>query len=201
MQKTNALQRIVKYLLRKLYYWIMEEYVVKPKYRPIPVNMAVIPSPNYFKTCPNREVKYIVLHATASSTTESAVRWFKDPASKVSAHYVIGKDGSVVQMVDLEHIAWHAGKSECEGFTDINNKSVGIELVNLNDGKDPYTPSQINSALAISEALTRYYSIPVDNVVTHAQIAPSRKTDPLGFPVGEFKTSLAFYRAKGDSWT
>ena len=194
------LKRISKFLFVRLYWYVLENYVVKPKYRPSTINMIVSPSPHFFKTSPNRKVKFIVLHATASSTTESAVRWMKDPSSKVSAHYVIGKDGSVVQMVDLDNIAWHAGKSKAlldgEEYVNLNGISIGIELVNLNTGTDTYDPRQITSCLTITNALLRYYNLGLDSVVSHKDIALDRKLDPAGFNMEEFKGVLSFYQEK-----
>ena len=194
--------KILKRSGKVLYYRLLEK-IHPPKYNIVPVNMVVMPSPNFFKTSPNRQVKFIVLHATASSSTESAVRWFKDPISKVSAHYVIGKDGSVVQMVDLANIAWHVGKSEItvsgEHYVGLNNISIGIELVNLNDGKDLYDTRQINACLTITDALSRYYDIGPDFIIGHKDCAVGRKSDPVGWNMEEFKEALSFYQEKEEA--
>ena len=194
---------MLRNLGKRLYWYYREKYMDKPVFKIVPVNMVVVPSPNYFKTVPNRQVKFIVLHATASSTTESAVRWFKDPISKVSAHYVIGKDGSVVQMVDLANIAWHVGKSEItvsgEHYVGLNNISIGIELVNLNDGKALYDTRQINACLTITDALSRYYDIGPDFIIGHKDCAVGRKSDPVGWDMEEFKEALSFYQEKEEA--
>ena len=196
MLRRNVLKRISKFLFVRLYWYVLENYVVKPKYRPSTINMIVSPSPHFFKTSPNRKVKFIVLHATASSTTESAVRWMKDPSSKVSAHYVIGKDGSVVQMVDLDNIAWHAGKSEWKGEKNVNGCSVAIELVNKDDGTEQYSDAQVSACLTITNALCTYYGIDGDGVIRHKDIAPNRKHDPGYLDFNTFKASLSFYQEK-----
>jgi len=77
-------------------------------------------SPN-FRRVRDRNVTRIVLHGTESSSAQSAIGHFKNPASQVSAHYIIGRDGLIYQMVDERYIAWH-----CRGA---NGSSVGIELV------------------------------------------------------------------------
>lgn len=196
----------MKNLLRNISNRLYYKYLIKPpELSIVPVNMVVMPSPNYFKTTPNRQVKFIVLHATASSTLESAVRWFKDPTSKVSAHYVIGKDGSVVQMVDLDNIAWHAGKSKFtldgKEYVNLNGCSIGIELVNLNNGKDTYDTRQINSCLTITDALLRHYQLGNDSVVGHKDIATDRKSDPVGWDMAKFKEALSFYQEKEKALT
>src|SRR3569832_1317965 len=86
----------------------------------------------------------IVLHSTVIPTLEATTRAFYDTKSQVSSHFTIGKDGSIVQNVSTIKRAWHAGVSKDKlGRENLNNFSIGIELVNLNDGKDPYAPAQI----------------------------------------------------------
>ena len=72
----------------------------------------------------------LVVHYTAGSSAESSINWFKNPAAKASAHLVIGRDGSIVQMVPFNRVAWHAGISEWLGRRDVNRFSIGIELDN-----------------------------------------------------------------------
>ena len=87
-----------------------------------------IKSPN----CDEREcecISMIVIHYTALSLSETIKR-FKDKNSEASAHYIIDRDGSITQMVKDEKKAWHAGESEFEGKSHVNDFSIGIELVN-----------------------------------------------------------------------
>jgi len=87
-----------------------------------------IESPNYDeRKC--ESVDMIVIHYTALSLSETIKR-FKDKDSKASAHYIIDRDGSITQMVEDEKKAWHAGASEFEGRSHVNEFSIGIELVN-----------------------------------------------------------------------
>lgn len=74
--------------------------------------------------------RYLVIHFTAGLTLEGTVSWFMNPAAKASAHFVVARDGSIVQMVPLDRKAWHAGESAWEGITGINAHSIGIEIVN-----------------------------------------------------------------------
>jgi N-acetylmuramoyl-L-alanine amidase len=76
------------------------------------------------------EQKYIVIHYTAGLALKSAEDTFLNRASKVSAHIVIDRDGSVVQMVPFNKRAWHAGVSRWRGLEGMNSYSIGIELVN-----------------------------------------------------------------------
>lgn len=73
----------------------------------------------------------IVLHDTAGRLTRgSSVAWFLNPASRVSAHFVVERDGSVVQMAPCDRQTWHAGKSEWRGRRHVNGFGIGIEIVN-----------------------------------------------------------------------
>lgn len=90
----------------------------------------------------------IVLHATVGSA-RSALAWLTNPAARVSAHYLIDKTGRVYQLVADEEAAWHAGRAEWKGQTAINEISLGIELENANDGRDPYPAPQITAVLSL----------------------------------------------------
>lgn len=96
---------------------------------------------------------------------------------RVSAHFLIRRDGAVMQFVSANQRAWHAGVSSFAGRERCNDFSIGIEM----EGTDfePYTASQYTSLLGLSAALqTRY---PLLDVVGHEHIAPGRKTDPGPF--------------------
>jgi N-acetylmuramoyl-L-alanine amidase len=84
-------------------------------------------SPNQSK---GNSRKYLLIHYTAGTTLEGVVSWFMNPAARASAHLVVARDGSVVQMVPLSRRAWHAGTSEWRGVGDLNRHSIGIEIVN-----------------------------------------------------------------------
>src|SRR5262245_61199546 len=93
-------------------------------------NMQYQPSPNHNERDPKKPVDILLLHYTGMASGEGAVRWLCDPASEVSSHYLVFEDGGTVQLVDEGRRAWHAGKSHWAGETDINARSVGIEIVN-----------------------------------------------------------------------
>ena len=73
---------------------------------------------------------YLIMHYTAGASLDGAVKWFKNPEAKASAHLVIGRDGQIVQMVPFNKKAWHAGKSSWGNLEHMNQYSIGIELVN-----------------------------------------------------------------------
>jgi len=131
-----------------------------------------VPSPNFDARRPN----LVVLHHTSSATLNAALKTLTSPARQVSAHYLIGRDGRIVQLVDERQRAWHAGVSWWGGFTDINSASIGIELDNT--GHEPFPDAQIDALLRLLGNLRDRYRIPVANYVGHADVAPGRKVDP-----------------------
>ena len=72
----------------------------------------------------------LVIHYTGGRSAESSARWLCDPRAKASAHVIIGRDGSVIQLVDFQTVAWHAGRSSWAGRSGLNRYSLGIELDN-----------------------------------------------------------------------
>lgn len=128
-----------------------------------------------------RRPNFVIIHHTAQHNIEQTIRTFKLPHTKVSAHYVIGKDGQVVQMLNDYERAWHAGRSKWGHNTDLNSSSIGIELDN--NGIDMFPEVQINALLQLLDTLKSKYRIPQLNFIGHADIAPSRKDDPsISFP-------------------
>ena len=143
-----------------------------------------IPSPNWDVRNLDEKIDTVVVHATVINTMEGTIRAFMDDkVRRVSAHYNIDRDGTIVQMVDEDYTAWHAGVSELEGRSGVNGFSVGIELINLNDGKDPYPEAQMQALARIIRDLRSRWDIPDSRIVSHAHIARpvGRKTDPAGF--------------------
>ncbi|MCL6534369.1 MAG: N-acetylmuramoyl-L-alanine amidase [Armatimonadetes bacterium] len=129
-------------------------------------------------------VDTIVLHATASSSATSTLRWFRNTWSKASAHYIIDKDGTVYKCVPDHMSAWHAGKSF---LPQANRRSIGIELVNRNNGVDPYPDAQLLSLRQLIIDLKRKH--PIRYLVSHAEIArpKGRKSDPKGLNMQELR--------------
>jgi hypothetical protein len=130
------------------------------------------------------EIDCVVLHATVGSLT-ATLGWFGNPDSGVSAHYVVAKDGRVFQMVEEKDLAHHAGASSYQGRTDFNDFSIGIEIVNKNDGADPYPADQVEAVVELTAYLVEKHDIKREWVVNHVDISTAGKTDPRGFSTHE----------------
>ena len=139
--------------------------------------VTVVPSPNL----DDRRPSMIVLHYTSNTSAAHALNTLTDPDRKVSAHYLIARDGTLYQLVPENMRAWHAGQSYWAGITDVNSGSIGIELDN--DGQTPYDPAQISTLEALLQDLRVRYRIRAENIVGHSDVSPGRKIDPgLYFP-------------------
>jgi N-acetylmuramoyl-L-alanine amidase len=123
-----------------------------------------------------RRPQYVILHHTTNGTAARALATLTDPARMVSAHYLVGRDGVVYQLVDERYRAWHAGASRWGAETDINSASIGIELDN--DGFEPYPPAQVDALLALLADIEARHEIPRENFLAHGDVAPGRKVDP-----------------------
>ena len=130
------------------------------------------PSPNFDQRRPN----FVILHQTTNDNAASALATLTDPQRRVSAHYLIGRDGALMQLVDEASRAWHAGESWWGGNTDLNSASIGIELDNT--GEEEFAEAQIVALLALLGELRTRHRIPPANVLAHGDIAPTRKVDP-----------------------
>ena len=126
------------------------------------------------------EIDTLVIHYTGMMPTERARDWLCDPASKVSAHYLLDEDGTTWRFVDEEARAWHAGVGAWRGWHDINSRSIGIELSNPGHdyGYRDFPDAQIAALIALSRDILARHPIPAHNVVAHSDIAPDRKIDP-----------------------
>lgn len=134
----------------------------------------------------------IVLHATADGGSEAgAEEWLCEPRSSASAHLHLRRDGTVVRLVPDGRRAWHAGVSRWRGRDDVNGFSLGWEIANRNDRREPYTDAQY-AALARLAAHYVAQGLPPDAFVSHAEVAlpAGRKTDPAGFDWERFRRVL-----------
>jgi len=146
-----------------------------------------VQSPNFGERPSQAVVDTVVVHSTANASLEGTTRWFCHPESQVSAHFTIGKDGSIVQHVSTFSRAWHAGKSVLDGKENLNDFSLGIELVNLNDGKDPYPEAQTTALRFLIGAMRRRFDLKVITSHEHVALPHGRKSDPLNFPWKELE--------------
>jgi N-acetylmuramoyl-L-alanine amidase len=152
------------------------------------------PSPN-FNSRQGTRIDVIVLHHTGSNNGRADLAWLCNPDSEVSAHYLVDRDGRILQLVADTHRAWHAGRGALRGVvTDINSRSVGIELVNDGSGKTPYTQQQYQALEALVPYLATTYGIPVENLVGHKDVAipAGRKNDPsANFDFARLRRAMA----------
>ncbi len=137
-------------------------------------------SPNCDARPAGTPIDTLVLHYTGMRSAAAARDRLCDPASRVSAHYVIDEDGLVSTLVPEERRAWHAGVSCWRGHRDINGRSVGIELVNPGHefGYRAFPEKQIDALTELSRQILGRHPIPARNVVGHSDVAPARKLDP-----------------------
>ena len=99
---------------------------------------------------------------------------------QVSAHLLIDRQGQLLQFVPFHRRAWHAGVSDWRGETDVNSRSIGIELVNRGHGPDyhPFPEPQMAALEALIGDIRARWTIPLENIVGHEDVAPGRKIDP-----------------------
>lgn len=145
--------------------------------------IASRPSPNFDDR--RYPIDMLVLHYTGMETGEAALERMCSEEASVSAHYMVWENGEIVQLVDEEKRAWHAGVSSWQGDEDLNSRSIGIEIVNgghdwrLEDGRlPPFPGAQVDAVAALSRGIIERWSIPQTRVVGHSDIAPTRKQDP-----------------------
>ncbi|MCB0801726.1 MAG: N-acetylmuramoyl-L-alanine amidase [Flavobacteriales bacterium] len=149
------------------------EYVEKEHEKDFKLNFHQ--SPNYRKGI-NKSNTCIILHHTAGKSFKSDLNWMLNPESKVSAHYLIGEQGEIAQLVKDKDIAWHAGKSEWNGKSNVNNFSIGIECSG-DTTKKPFTDIQFDALVFLVKKLKKEYDIPLSDIISHREIAPGRKVD------------------------
>lgn len=146
-------------------------------------------SPNHNERT-GKVLRGIVLHATADGGSEAgSLAWLQNPSSKVSAHLLFHRDGTVTRLVPDARRAWHAGVSEWRGIRDVNGCCLGWEIANRNDGRERYTDAQYRM-LCLAAAHYCRQGLTVEDVVGHAEISPGRKTDPLGFDWSRFVSGV-----------
>ncbi len=136
------------------------------------------PSPNFDgRTAPP---DMIVLHYTGMPTGESALERLCDPAAKVSAHYLVEEDGRVFRLVAEERRAWHAGVSFWKGDTDVNARSIGVEIVNPGHehGYRDFPEAQVAAVIALLSDIRARWTVPDGFILGHSDVAPGRKEDP-----------------------
>ncbi len=150
-----------------------------------------VDSETYVGKAKSERIRFIILHYTAVNN-EVSLRALQ--GDKVSSHYLILDDDEdkIYNLVPENERAWHAGKSSFGERTNINDTSIGIEIVNegiaeeYRDGEDfkpyecyvDYNPIQIEKVIQLLKDISERYEISPKNILAHSDIAPTRKTDP-----------------------
>lgn len=136
------------------------------------------PSPNH--NARKLPITMIVLHYTGMQDGALALARMRDPASEVSAHYMVEENGTTYRLVPDAERAWHAGASHWRDVEDVNSASIGIEIVNPGHewGYRPFPDAQIDAVIRLVADLKDRYEITRGNIVGHSDIAPTRKRDP-----------------------
>jgi N-acetylmuramoyl-L-alanine amidase len=139
-----------------------------------------LPSPNHDERPAGTPIDSIVLHYTGMRTAREAIDRLRDPVARVSSHYVVDEDGTVFRLVPEDRRAWHAGVSYWRGCSALNDRSVGIEIVNPGHehGYRDFPVLQLVSVCDLCLSLLSRHAVPARNVVAHSDIAPDRKEDP-----------------------
>lgn len=135
------------------------------------------PSPNWDERA--LPISMVVIHYTEMAF-DAAVAKLVDAQARVSAHYLISEAGEVIQLVDEDKRAWHAGQSYWRGHPDVNSASIGIELDHPGHagGYREFADAQFEALVPLVARIVKQYDIPRANVVGHSDVAPARKIDP-----------------------
>lgn len=143
--------------------------------------MTVIQKPTPHKNSrANARPHMVVIHGDAGKTDEGTIAWLADPASGVSYHYLIGRNGQVYQFVDESLNAWHAGLSTWPGQgvgNSVNRTSIGVAFANSGLG-ETYRDAQYIAGAELLDGILRRHAIPLHLVRGHAEVSPGRKLDP-----------------------
>src|ERR1043165_7428220 len=137
-------------------------------------------SPNFDERTGLARPDMIILHYTGMQFAHEAVHRLCDPKARVSSHYVVMDNGSILQLVPEVKRAWHAGVSSWAGDTDINSRSIGIEISNPGHdfGYPEFPARQIAAVITLCRSILTRNIIRPENIVAHSDVAPARKQDP-----------------------
>jgi N-acetylmuramoyl-L-alanine amidase len=146
----------------------------------VTLHIRELPSPNQDHRPAGVPVDMLILHYTGMPSAQEAIDRLRDPAARVSSHYVVDEDGSVLRLVPEERRAWHAGVSYWRGNTELNGRSLGIEIVNPGHewGYRDFPALQMAVVCDLCLAILSRHAIPARNIVAHSDVAPDRKEDP-----------------------
>ena len=143
-----------------------------------------------------KKISFIIIHYTETKTFKKAIDLLTDKIRKVSCHYVIDTNGKIFNLVDIMDRAWHAGESKWMKSSDINSRSIGIELVNPGEEKvGKFKKKQISNLILLIKFLKEKFKISNSKILGHSDIAPLRKADPgIYFPWKQlYKQSIGLW--------
>jgi N-acetylmuramoyl-L-alanine amidase len=145
----------------------------------VTLHIRDLPSPNQDDR-QGAPIDMLILHYTGMRNAQEAIDRLRDPAAHVSSHYVVDEDGDVLRLVPEEGRAWHAGVSYWRGRTELNARSLGIEIVNPGHewGYRDFPVLQLAVVCDLCLAILSRHAIPACNIVAHSDVAPDRKEDP-----------------------
>ena len=138
-------------------------------------------SPNFsLPKRPHNKIKFVIIHYTGMKKESLAIKRLCNPVTKVSSHYFLKKNGSILELVPDLYEAWHAGKSSWKKYSSLNKYSIGIEIQNSghNNSYESFSSKQIISLKNLLKYLVKTYKIDKKNILGHSDIAPNRKKDP-----------------------
>ena len=134
------------------------------------------PSPNFGERRDGAIPDMVVLHYTAMDSATAALERLSAPEAEVSAHYLISETGEVFLLVAEEMRAWHAGAGQWGSVTDVNSRSIGIEIANT--GFAPFPEPQMLALEGLLQDIMRRWAIQPERIIGHSDMAPGRKIDP-----------------------
>jgi N-acetylmuramoyl-L-alanine amidase len=145
------------------------------------MKIKIIKSPNHSDADRNKKkIKFIVIHYTGMQSERVSIERLIRKKSQVSCHFLVNRKGEIIKMVEEKKISWHAGKSKWKNFINLNDQSIGIELVNKGHqlGYENFSNKQILKLVSLCKILIKKYKIKKTNILGHSDIAPLRKIDP-----------------------
>ncbi|OZB39856.1 MAG: hypothetical protein B7X48_07325 [Acidiphilium sp. 34-60-192] len=127
-------------------------------------------SPNFDQRPADAPIDHLVLHYTGMISADAARARLCDACAKVSAHYLIDEAGIIEPLVAEQNRAWHAGLSYWRGVSHLNDRSIGIEIVNPGHehGYRPFPAEQITALIGLCQAILARHPIPAQNIVAHS---------------------------------
>ncbi|MEL6789197.1 MAG: N-acetylmuramoyl-L-alanine amidase [Pseudomonadota bacterium] len=138
------------------------------------------PSPNFNDRPDGTSIDMVILHYTGMRSGGAALERLCDRAAQVSAHYLVEEDGTCHSLVAEEKRAWHAGLSSWQGISNLNDQSIGIEIVNPGHewGYTAFPAAQIEAVFTLLREIKDRHQIKPTRILGHSDVAPGRKEDP-----------------------